>query len=78
MRLSAKSTGFILTAIVCLFYSTASFSTEVKVFFSPEGGCLDAVVYEIDNAKKFIDVAMYAFTSRPIAQALVRAHKRGV
>jgi len=78
MRLSAKSTGFILTAIVCLFYSIPALSTDVKVFFSPNGGCLDAVVYEIDNAKKFIDVAMYAFTSRPIAQALVRAHKRGV
>ncbi len=78
MKLYVKSIGFILTAIVCLLYSNPAFTTEVKVFFSPNGGCLDAVIYEIDNAKRNIDVAMYAFTSRPIAQALIRAHRRGV
>ncbi|BAT71926.1 phospholipase D/Transphosphatidylase [Thermosulfidibacter takaii ABI70S6] len=77
MRLLRSVTGFILTATVCLSFSLA-WTQEVRVFFSPNGGCTDAVIYEIDKAKQTIDVAMYAFTSRPIAQALVRAFKRGV
>ncbi len=78
MKLLRKSIGFILTAIVCLSFNSTAYSTQVKIFFSPNGGCLDAIIYEIDNAKKSIDVAMYAFTSRPIAQAIVRAYKRNV
>ena len=75
MRLLRSVIVFILTAIVCLSFS---YATDIKVFFSPNGGCLDAVIYEIDNAKKSIDAAVYAFTSRPIAQALIRAKERGV
>ena len=46
--------------------------------FSPKGGCTEAVVKEIDAAKKTIIVQAYSFTSAPIAKALVEAHKRGV
>ncbi len=77
MRRLKRGIGFTLTGIVCLFCSLA-FAGDVRVFFSPNGGCTDAVIYEIGRAKKYIDVAMYAFTSRPIAQALVKAKKRGV
>ena len=50
----------------------------VEVRFSPSGGCTEAVVKEIDAAKKTILVQAYSFTSTPIAKALVDAHKRGV
>ena len=50
----------------------------VKVFFSPNGGCTDAIVKEIGAAKSEILVQAYSFTSAPIAKALVDAHKRGV
>lgn len=53
-------------------------SAEIKVYFSPEGGAQEAVIEKIDSAKESIDVAMYAFTSRELAWALVRAHDRGV
>ena len=51
---------------------------SIAVYFSPKGGCTDAVVREIDAAKKMILVQAYSFTSVPIAKALVDAHKRGV
>ena len=46
--------------------------------FSPHGGCTDAIVRELDNAKESVLVQAYEFTSAPIAKALMEAHKRGV
>ncbi len=51
---------------------------SMMVYFSPSGGCTEAVVNAIDNAKQNILVQAYSFTSSPIAKALVEAHKRGV
>ena len=50
----------------------------VEVYFSPQGGCTEAVVEEINAAQTSILVQAYSFTSAPIAKALVDAHKRGV
>jgi phosphatidylserine/phosphatidylglycerophosphate/cardiolipin synthase-like enzyme len=50
----------------------------VEVYFSPQGGCTEAVVKELDVAKESVLVQAYSFTSAPIAKALVAAHKRGV
>lgn len=52
--------------------------TPVQVYFSPLGGCAQAIVKEIGNAKNQTLVQAYSFTSRPIAKALLEAHKRGV
>lgn len=49
-----------------------------SVYFSPKGGCTEAIVRELDSAKKSILVQAYSFTSDPIAEALIEAHKRGV
>jgi len=51
---------------------------QAQVFFSPRGGCTEAVVDTISQAKTEILVQAYSFTSAPIAKALVDAHKRGV
>src|SRR5438552_3879952 len=48
------------------------------VHFSPKGGCTEVVVKEINAARHEVLVLAYSFTSRPIAQALVDAKKRGV
>jgi phosphatidylserine/phosphatidylglycerophosphate/cardiolipin synthase-like enzyme len=53
-------------------------NTPVQVYFSPKGGCTEAIVREINKAKSEILVQAYSFTSKPIAKALVEAHKRGV
>lgn len=50
----------------------------IDVLFSPDGGCEDRIIEEIDGAKKAIRVQMYFFTSKPIADALIDARKRGV
>jgi phosphatidylserine/phosphatidylglycerophosphate/cardiolipin synthase-like enzyme len=50
----------------------------VQVFFSPDGGCTEAVVRHLDLAKRTIDIQAYSFTSASIAKAVADAHKRGV
>ena len=50
----------------------------VEVFFSPHGGCTEAVVREIKRARREVLVQAYSFTSQPIAQALIEAKTRGV
>jgi phosphatidylserine/phosphatidylglycerophosphate/cardiolipin synthase-like enzyme len=51
---------------------------EIAVYFSPRGGCTDALVSLIVSAKRRVRVQAYSFTSRPIADALIAAHRRGV
>ena len=53
-------------------------NTTAKVFFSPNGGCTDAIIKEIDKAKSEIMVQTYSFTSKPIAEVIVKAKKAGV
>jgi len=53
-------------------------NTSTQVYFSPNGGCTDAIVREIGNAKSEILVQAYSFTSAPIARALTNAHKQGI
>jgi phosphatidylserine/phosphatidylglycerophosphate/cardiolipin synthase-like enzyme len=52
--------------------------TAYEVAFSPNGGGAELVVSVIQQAKRTIRVAAYSFTSKPIAKALMEAHKRGV
>jgi phosphatidylserine/phosphatidylglycerophosphate/cardiolipin synthase-like enzyme len=53
-------------------------NTPTQIYFSPKGGCTEAITNQIDNAKSEILVQAYSFTSAPIAKALIDAHKRGV
>ena len=48
------------------------------VYFSPHGGAELAVRQALDEAKSTVLVQAYSFTSAPIAEALVKAHKRRV
>jgi phosphatidylserine/phosphatidylglycerophosphate/cardiolipin synthase-like enzyme len=48
------------------------------VYFSPNGGCTDAIVKAIHDAKTSILVQAYSFTSSPIAKALVSAKSPGM
>jgi len=51
---------------------------SVQVFFSPDGGCTDAIVAALEGAKESVCVQAYSFTSAPIAKALLAAKGRGV
>jgi phosphatidylserine/phosphatidylglycerophosphate/cardiolipin synthase-like enzyme len=49
-----------------------------QVYFSPRGGCTEAIVAALGAARKSVLVQAYSFTSGPIAAALIAAHGRGV
>jgi phosphatidylserine/phosphatidylglycerophosphate/cardiolipin synthase-like enzyme len=50
----------------------------IEVYFSPKGGCTDAIVREIEAAGSSLFIQAYSFTSVPIAKAVVSAHQRGI
>lgn len=54
------------------------FVQELHVFFSPKGGCQEAVAREIARARSEVLVQAYSFTADPLTLALVEAKKRGV
>jgi phosphatidylserine/phosphatidylglycerophosphate/cardiolipin synthase-like enzyme len=61
-----------------LFLPLRSLACPVEVAFSPDRGATELVVKTIGEAKQSIRVAAYSFTSKPIAEALLDAHKRGI
>mmetsp|Transcript_1036 Transcript_1036/g.2576 ORF Transcript_1036/g.2576 Transcript_1036/m.2576 type:complete len:189 (+) Transcript_1036:3076-3642(+) len=50
----------------------------LQVCFSPQGNCTKLIRETIAKAQKTILVQAYFFTSRPIAEALIKAHYKGV
>src|ERR1035437_11086437 len=66
---------FILALLLSVSVATA---TDIQVYFSPHGGCTEAVVKNLQSATNTVLVQAYSFTSAPIAKAIVDAHKRGV
>jgi phosphatidylserine/phosphatidylglycerophosphate/cardiolipin synthase-like enzyme len=73
-----------LSCIFFAFHHTAHATdltlnnTPAQIYFSPKGGCTEAIVSQIDKAKSEILVQAYSFTSAPIAKALLNAHKRNM
>jgi phosphatidylserine/phosphatidylglycerophosphate/cardiolipin synthase-like enzyme len=52
--------------------------SSTSVYFSPKGGCLEAILKEINAARSEILVLAYSFTAEPLANGLISAKKRGV
>lgn len=63
---------------VPVFAGSIPSTGTTDVYFSPNGGATHAIVSEILAARQEIIVQAYSFTSKPIAKALLDAHKRGV
>jgi len=79
MRRSSLLKRALLSAflyITCVHAQTNNI--YIRVYFSPHGGCTEAVVRAVHEAKKQVLVEAYSFTSEPIAVALIDAEKRGV
>jgi phosphatidylserine/phosphatidylglycerophosphate/cardiolipin synthase-like enzyme len=68
----------IIIVLTVLSLAVKTTATDIQVYFSPGGGCTDAIIQEINKAKSEVLVQAYSFTSAPIAKALLNAHKRGV
>jgi len=80
-----------LLTVLCLFILIGCFNQsanatvtaqsalpKISAYFSPNGGCTEAIINEINSAKESILVQAYSFTSEPIAQALIDTYKLGV
>jgi len=50
----------------------------VSPYFSPDRGADDTTIGFIDHCHSYLDVAIYSLTHNGIADALLRAHGRGV
>ena len=71
MRTLAAMIIFSLLPLLCR-------AEGISVFFSPNGGCQQAVVSEIRKASNSIDIAMYYLSSSQIAHALAEAGQNNV
>lgn len=49
-----------------------------STYFSPKRGTADLIIGFIDRCEQTLDVAVYSITHDAIADALIRAHERGV
>lgn len=87
MKTSSRFSGWLVlvvlaAALVAVSHwrpaPSSSTAESITAYFSPRGGCTEAVVREIESAKAQILVQAYSFTSPAIAQALVQAYRRGI
>ncbi len=87
MLYNLRKTSLILVTLFTLVFWTGLFppstfpqenQTTLEVCFSPGGNCTDAITRELNKAKNSVLVQAYSFTSVPIAEALVKAHGKGV
>lgn len=62
---------------VCPPQETSS-TPKIEVAFSPHGGCTEKVVRLIDSAQHTVFIQAYSFTSKPIGDAILRAHQRNI
>lgn len=54
------------------------FTTPETTAQNPRGGIPDIVIQSIDEAQKTLEVAVYEIDWEPLAEAIIRAHQRGV
>ena len=80
MKISAIISAFLSLLLVQSAHAQTvrPSATKVEVYFSPNGGCTQAITNALNSAKRSVLVQAYSFTSAPIAKAIVDAHKRGV
>ena len=64
--------------MIPFFFFISSSYAEIRIFFSPEGGIAEEIIKQIDSAQEYIDIAIYSLTYESIAEAIIRAEKRGV
>jgi len=71
-----RISGLLLMVVLAVGY--AAYPAQVDVYFSPNGGCQDAVAAQLRAARTSIDVAVYSFTANRLASILDSAATRGV
>jgi len=69
--------GWLAAGTVCS-WSSPKLPATVEIYYSPKGGCTEAIVNTLRAARQTVFVQAYSFTSSPIEAALAAAAKRGV
>ncbi len=70
---------FVLYVVFVIFPCAAlAQGSRTEVAFSPSGGAQGLVIKVIESARQEVNMLAYSFTSAQVAEALVRAAKRGV
>ena len=74
--------GWLFAVMIALAVLPAGWAAAetgpVTACFTPPRGCAAQIVAEIDAATTTVRAQLYTFTSHAIADALMRAHRRGV
>lgn len=89
LTVSIGTMKFFVSLLICLFgavvipvcaqTNTEGMAVEVLgVYFTPPANAAAAIIKAIDVSEREVLVQAYGFTHNGIAQALVRAHERGV
>lgn len=85
MRKSRRVALAVASIVCAVQFPAESFAAErlpaqgtVEVAYSPADDAEALVLRVIDGARRTLHVQAYVFTSRPVAAALVAAHRRGV
>lgn len=75
---SAQMKFYVLMCLVMLSAACAKLTPAVNVCFSPGGNCISSIAAEIENAKTEIQIQAYSLSSKPIADAVVKAKEAGI
>ncbi|WP_264736383.1 phospholipase D family nuclease [Wolbachia endosymbiont (group A) of Rhinocyllus conicus] len=70
--------SYLLVLLTCSLLSGCVSCPSTTICFTPRENCTNLIIDSMDHAKKSVLVQAYQFTSKPIAQSLIRAKKRGV
>lgn len=62
---------------IFLFLLSFTFSFSNQVFFSPDGGTREQLITLIQTTTGNIDIAIYSFTSKELAMALLAEQNKG-
>lgn len=76
-----KKVSFLLVVVLFLLCSFPVYAFQVDIdppCFSPNGGCEQTIVKELNKSRSEVLVQAYSFTSAPIAKALLSAKRRGI
>ncbi|WP_353283358.1 phospholipase D family protein [Wolbachia endosymbiont (group A) of Pogonocherus hispidulus] len=69
---------YLIILLTCLLLSGCVSCPSTTVCFTPRENCTNLIIDSVGHAKKSVLVQAYQFTSKPIAESLVQAKKRGV
>ena len=78
LKRNTKYSIFAILLIVLSITISLSILAKTEVYFSLSDNPKKAIIANINQAQAFINIAMYTFTDKEIALALISARERGV